>query len=162
MTAEIVVVNFYTLRDPDGFDRALRALVPRVRLQGHVGLRSYRFFGSGPKERRLVAIYQGPAAWVGHHDLIMGWPEMAAFRAVADLDEVLPFGPVTAAMQGWLDRMALGDRVRVDARGAGFAVSAEGQALTPGLEGQIARVRTDNGRVLTGRPVADRQLEVKL
>lgn len=57
---------------------------------------------------------------------------------------------------------ALGDRVRVDARGAGFAVSAEGQALTPGLEGQIARVRTDNGRVLTGRPVADRQLEIKL
>ena len=76
MTAEIVVVNFYTLRDPDGFDRALRALVPRVRLQGHVGLRSYRFFGSGPKERRLVAIYQGPEAWVGHHDLIMTWGEM--------------------------------------------------------------------------------------
>ncbi len=57
---------------------------------------------------------------------------------------------------------ALGERVRVDARGAGFAISAEGQALTPGLEGQTARVRTDNGRVLTGRPVAERQLEIKL
>ena len=113
MTSEIVVVNFYALRDGEAFDRAVRALVPRVRLQGHEGLRSYRFFGSGPKERRLVAIYAGPEAWVGHHDLIMGWPEMAAFRAVADLDEVLLFGPVTAAMQGWLDRMALGDRVRV-------------------------------------------------
>jgi flagella basal body P-ring formation protein FlgA len=57
---------------------------------------------------------------------------------------------------------ALGDRVRVDARGDGFSISAEGQALTPGLEGQTARVRTDSGRVLTGRPVAERQLEVKL
>ncbi len=57
---------------------------------------------------------------------------------------------------------ALGDRVRVDARGPGFAISAEGSALTPGLEGQTARVRTDNGRVLTGHPVAERQMEVKL
>lgn len=57
---------------------------------------------------------------------------------------------------------ALGDRVRVDARGLGFSISAEGQALTPGLEGQTARVRTDNGRVLTGKVVAERQLEVKL
>jgi hypothetical protein len=30
------------------------------------------------------------------------------------------------------------------------------------MEGQNARVRIDNGRVLTGRPVAERQLEVKL
>jgi flagella basal body P-ring formation protein FlgA len=50
----------------------------------------------------------------------------------------------------------------VDARGPGFSISAEGQALTPGLEGQTARVRTDNGRVLTGKVVAERQLEVKL
>ena len=59
MISEIVVVNFYTLRDPEGFDRALRTLVPRVRLQGHEGLRSYRFFGSGPRERRLWRSMQG-------------------------------------------------------------------------------------------------------
>ena len=57
---------------------------------------------------------------------------------------------------------ALGDRVRVDARGPGFSISAEGNALTPGLEGQTARVRTDNGRVITGQPVAERLMEVKL
>ena len=112
MTSEIVVVNFYTLRDAEGFDRALRALVPRVRLQGHEGLRSYRFFGSGPKERRLVAIYRGPEAWVGHHDLIMGWPEMVTLRAAARLARVDLYGPLTAPMRDWVDEMGLGAKLR--------------------------------------------------
>jgi hypothetical protein len=112
MTSEIVVVNFYTLRDPEGFHRALRALVPRVRLQGHAGLRSYRFFGSGPKERRLVAIYEGPEAWVGHHDLIMSWQEMVALRAAARLARVDLYGPLTPAMRDWIDGMGLGKNLR--------------------------------------------------
>ena len=112
MTSEIVVVNFYALRDPDGFDRAVRLLVPRVRLQGHDGLRSYRFFGSGPKERRLVSIYDGPAAWVGHHDQIMAWPELIALRAAASLARTDLYGPLTPPMQDWVDRMGLGRKLR--------------------------------------------------
>ena len=112
MTSEIVVVNFYALRDGEAFDRAVRALVPRVRLQGHEGLRSYRFFGSGPKERRLVAIYQGPEAWVGHHDLIMGWQEMVALRAAARLARTDLYGPLTPPMQAWVDQMGLGKKLR--------------------------------------------------
>ena len=57
---------------------------------------------------------------------------------------------------------ASGETVQIVARGPGFAVSAEGQALTHGLEGQPARVRTDNGRVVVGRPVAERRMEVQL
>lgn len=112
MTSEIVVVNFYALRDPEGFDRALRVLVPRVRLQGHEGLKSYRFFGSGPKERRLVAIYEGPAAWVGHHDLIMAWSEIVALRAAARLARTDLYGPLTPPMRDWIDRMGLGAKLR--------------------------------------------------
>ncbi|MBS3978873.1 MAG: hypothetical protein KGZ77_03610 [Rhodobacteraceae bacterium] len=112
MSSEIVVVNFYALRDPEGFDRALRVLVPRVRLQGHAGLRSYRFFGAGPKERRLVAIYDGPSAWVGHHDMIMAWPEMAALRASARLARTDLYGPITPPMQAWIDRMGLSGKLR--------------------------------------------------
>ncbi|MDP3193649.1 hypothetical protein [Tabrizicola sp.] len=112
MTSEIVVVNFYSLRDPQGFDRALRVLVPRVRLQGHEGLRSYRFFGSGPKERRLVAIYEGPSAWVGHHDLIMAWPEMVALRAAARLARTDLYGPITPPMQAWIEEMGLAKKLR--------------------------------------------------
>ena len=57
---------------------------------------------------------------------------------------------------------SLGDTVHIVAAGAGFLISAEGQALTPGLEGRPARVRTGNGRVLTGRPVGERRIEVAL
>ena len=57
---------------------------------------------------------------------------------------------------------AQGETVRVIAVGTGFAISAEGQALTPGLEGQPARVRTESGRVLTGRPVGNHRMEVNL
>ncbi len=55
---------------------------------------------------------------------------------------------------------AAGDKVQLVAQGPGFAIRSEGQALTPGLEGQPARVRIEGGRVLVGRPVADRQVEV--
>jgi len=57
---------------------------------------------------------------------------------------------------------AHGDTVRVSARGNGFAITVEGQALTPGREGQPARVRTESGRIVVGRPVGERLLEIRL
>lgn len=57
---------------------------------------------------------------------------------------------------------AAGDTVRIVAQGAGFSVAGEGQALTPGVEGQTARVRTESGRVLTGQPVGERAVELVL
>jgi flagella basal body P-ring formation protein FlgA len=57
---------------------------------------------------------------------------------------------------------AAGETVRVLASGPGFSVAGEGQALTPGVEGQPARVRTEGGRVLTGVPVAERRMELAL
>ena len=55
-----------------------------------------------------------------------------------------------------------GETVRVIASGAGFALESEGQALSNGIEGQPARVRTESGRVLTGQPVGERRVEVAL
>ncbi len=57
---------------------------------------------------------------------------------------------------------AAGTTVQVLARGNGFAVGGEGQALNAGIEGQPVRVRTDAGRVLIGLPVAERRVEVTL
>jgi flagella basal body P-ring formation protein FlgA len=57
---------------------------------------------------------------------------------------------------------AAGDTVRVVARGPGFAVASEGQAITPGIEGQNARVRTEGGRILEGLPVAANRIELAL
>ena len=55
-----------------------------------------------------------------------------------------------------------GDVVRILASGPGYAISSEGQAMGPGLEGQSVRVRTEGGRIVSGMPVADRRIEVAL
>lgn len=55
-----------------------------------------------------------------------------------------------------------GDLVRVVAVGAGYAISVDALAVSPGVEGQPARVRTDSGRILNGMPTAQRRVEVTL
>jgi flagella basal body P-ring formation protein FlgA len=55
---------------------------------------------------------------------------------------------------------ASGDPVRVVAAGPGYAISVDGVAVTPGVEGQTARVRLSDDRLLVGRATGERQLEV--
>lgn len=57
---------------------------------------------------------------------------------------------------------AAGETIQVVAVGNGFRISGEGQALGPGLEGMPTRVRVEGGRIVTGLPVAERQLELRL
>jgi flagella basal body P-ring formation protein FlgA len=57
---------------------------------------------------------------------------------------------------------ASGDTVQLVARGSGFSVSGEGQAMGPGVEGQPVRVRIDNGRVLSGQAVGRNRVELQL
>jgi flagella basal body P-ring formation protein FlgA len=57
---------------------------------------------------------------------------------------------------------AAGDTVRVNAVGDGFTVTGEGIALTAGVEGQVARVRTESGRIVNGMASGERLLEVRL
>ena len=55
-----------------------------------------------------------------------------------------------------------GDTVKVIASGDGFSLESEAQALSNGVEGQPARVRTESGHVLTGLPSGERRIEVLL
>lgn len=55
-----------------------------------------------------------------------------------------------------------GDTVRVIARGRGYAVSAEAQALSRGVDGRSVRLRTAAGRVIHATAVADRTAEMGL
>jgi flagellar basal body P-ring formation protein FlgA len=55
-----------------------------------------------------------------------------------------------------------GDTVQLVARGSGFSVTGEGQALSAGIEGQTVKVRIDNGRVLSGLAVGHNRVEVSL
>ena len=55
-----------------------------------------------------------------------------------------------------------GAQVRVVAAGAGFQVSADAQALSPGVIGQIARVKMENGRVSSGVVLDVRTVRIDL
>jgi flagellar basal body P-ring formation protein FlgA len=59
-------------------------------------------------------------------------------------------------------RFAVGDTVRVLAVGQGFSVTSEGTAMTQGFDGEPAKVKTENGRTLTGTVTGDRRMEVRL
>jgi flagella basal body P-ring formation protein FlgA len=92
-------------------------------------------------------------------------PPITDAAALAERVLARPVAAGQALRQGDLQPrrwFALGDTVQIVAAGPGFRISAEGQAVTPGLEGQPARVRTEAGRVVTGRPVGERRIEVAL
>ena len=73
--------------------------------------------------------------------------------------------PGQALRQGHLKSrqwFAAGDMVKVVASGEGFALESSGQALTNGIEGQAAKVRTESGFVVTGLPAGERRMELTL
>lgn len=55
-----------------------------------------------------------------------------------------------------------GEQVRVVANGGGFEIATSGFAVSSGVVGQSARVRMDNGRVLTGQVVDSRTVRLAL
>jgi flagella basal body P-ring formation protein FlgA len=55
-----------------------------------------------------------------------------------------------------------GAQVRVVAQGTGFQISADGQAISPGIVGQLARVRMDNGRVMSGTVLDARTVKLEM
>ena len=55
-----------------------------------------------------------------------------------------------------------GTQVRVLARGTGFEIATSAQAVSGGVIGQNARVRMDNGRVLSGLVVDSRTVRLEL
>lgn len=70
-----------------------------------------------------------------------------------------PLYPAHLQPRQWF---AQGDNVRILAVGSGFSIASEGQALGAGLEGKAVRVQTESGRVVVGRAISDRCVEVRL
>ena len=92
------------------------------------------------------AIYTQADGWVGRH---LAKP-VAVGEALRSAD---------LKLRQWVQP---GDRVQVMATGDGYAIAGEGQAMGVGLEGQDVRVRFDNGRMVTGRTIGERRVEVVL
>jgi flagella basal body P-ring formation protein FlgA len=55
-----------------------------------------------------------------------------------------------------------GSMVRIVAQGPGFTVTSDGQALSAGVVGEMARVRIGNGRILSGVVLDMRTVKVNL
>ena len=55
-----------------------------------------------------------------------------------------------------------GSQVKVVAQGPGFQVASDGQALTAGVVGQVARVRMDGGRVASGIVLDVKTVKIEL
>lgn len=76
-----------------------------------------------------------------------------------------PLAPGQALRQNMLKPIQVfqaGAQVRVLAQGPGFSVATDGQALTPGVVGQPARVRMDNGRIMSGVVLDTRTVRLEL
>lgn len=116
----LTVLNTYALTGTaDDFRRAITALAVRVQAEGERGVLSYRFFvNAGDASARAIVDYADAAAWIGHHDTAMGWPEMAALHRVARLTDAVFLGEVTPEIRDWLAGSSLTARV---ASGYGFA-----------------------------------------
>jgi flagella basal body P-ring formation protein FlgA len=75
---------------------------------------------------------------------------------------LMPGQSVRAAHLKLREWFAAGETVKLVAQGNGFSISGEGQALTAGVEGQTARVRTESGRIVSGVPTGERRVELAL
>ena len=125
----------------------------------------------------------GPA-WVVRGDVPAGKVLDAGDAVQAEVDWAQDSATVLADMEMWLGQTATralgtgqtlragmvrapqvfqaGAMVRVVARGAGFAVTSDGQALSAGILGAQARVRMEGGRILTGIVTDTRTVRVDL
>lgn len=120
-----------------------------------------------------VTVKATGSAWVLRRDVAPGQALEVGDLMLAEVDWTAEASPVLAGRDAWAGQVAAralsagqtlrqnmvraaqvfqaGAQVRVLVQGGGFQISAEGQALSPGVVGQPARVRTESGRVLSDR-----------
>ena len=160
-------------------------LPPGARLWGHsrVGLRCV----DGMAKWNVSVPVQVKAfgnAWVVRGQVQAGNPVTANDVVSAELDWAEDSNPVLLDPATWQGQTATrtlgtgqvlrqgtvrptqvfqaGAQVRVLAQGRGFEVSSDAQALTPGVVGQMTRVRMDNGRITSGTVLDARTVKIEI
>ena len=123
-------------------------------------------------------------AWVVRGQVLAGSALQASDVVQAEVDWAEDTNPVLADSATWLGQtasrnlstgqvlrqglvrptqvFAAGSPVRVVAEGQGFQVSADAQALSAGVVGQLTRVRMDNGRVTSGMVLDAHTVKIEL
>jgi flagella basal body P-ring formation protein FlgA len=125
----------------------------------------------------------GPA-WVARGPVAAGAVVGPDDAVQAEVDWAEESSPVMANADVWVGQMAArnwapgqtirqsmvkaatvfqaGAQIRVLADGPGFQVASDGQAMTAGVVGQPARVRMDNGRVMSGKVLDARTVRLEM
>lgn len=131
-----------------------------------------------------VTVKATGVAWVLRRDVAPGAALQPDDVMQAEVDWTAEASPVLAGSQAWQGQVATralsmgqtlrqnmvraaqvfqaGAPVRVLAGDGGFQISAQGQAVSPGVVGQLARVRLDNGRVLSALVLDARTVRLEL
>ncbi len=160
-------------------------LPPGTRLWGktRLGLRCLRGEVKWNVFLQITVKAFGPA-WVIKGGVAQGSLLSEADAMQVEVDWAELNSPIVANMSDWLGQTAArnlgtgqairldmvrptfvfqaGEQVRVVAQGGGFEIATSGFAVSSGVVGQSARVRMDNGRVLTGQVVDGRTVRLAL
>lgn len=123
-------------------------------------------------------------AWVVKRDVPSGVALTEADLVEAEVDWAEEPSPIVADAQQWLGQastrmlttgqslrqnmirpaqvFAAGAQVRVVANGLGFQIASDGQAISAGVVGQLARIRMENGRIMSGLVLDARTVRLEL
>jgi flagellar basal body P-ring formation protein FlgA len=123
-------------------------------------------------------------AWVVKRDIASGVALTEGDLVEAEVDWAEEPSPIVADMQKWLGLastralttgqslrqnmirpaqvFAAGAQVRVVAQGVGFQIASDGQAVSAGVVGQSARIRMENGRIMSGLVLDARTVRLEL
>ncbi|MCZ8293582.1 MAG: flagellar basal body P-ring formation chaperone FlgA [Hylemonella sp.] len=131
-----------------------------------------------------VTVKATGSAWVLRRDVAPGRSLEADDLMLAEVDWAAEASPVLAGRDAWAGQVAnralstgqtlrqnmvraaqvfqAGAQVRVLVQGGGFQISSQALALSPGVVGQLAKVRMDSGRVLTTTVLDARTVQVEM
>jgi flagellar basal body P-ring formation protein FlgA len=131
-----------------------------------------------------VTVKASGRAWVVRRDVAPGTLLSEADLMQAEVDWAEELSPVLADQSQWLGQVAIrqlttgqtlrqnmvrpaqvfqaGAQVRVLAQGDGYQISADGQALGPGVVGQMTRVKMENGRIMSATVLDARTVKLEL
>jgi flagellar basal body P-ring formation protein FlgA len=123
-------------------------------------------------------------AWVVRRDLAPGAVLGEADLMQAEVDWADEASPIVADTGQWLGQVAsralttgqalrqnmvrpaqvfqAGAQIRVLAQGVGFQITSDGQAMSAGVVGQVAKVKMDNGRVMSATVLDARTVKLDI
>ncbi len=124
------------------------------------------------------------SAWVIRGNVAPGAVLSESDAMLAEVDWAELNSPIVASSVDWLGHISTrmlstgqplrqdmvksaqvfqaGTQVRVLARGSGFEIATSAQAVSAGVVGESVRVRTDNGRTISGMVVDSRTVRLEL